>query len=249
MHRLLITLLAAFAFAPALRADDAADAKATVERAIKARGGKPGEKFDALTWKEKGTFTAMGFGVPYSAEWAFQAPDKYRFAFTGELGDVKIHMLVVVNGEKAWASEGGKVEELTGEKLVQTRNEAYQLWVLSLAPLVSDKGFTLATAKGQDVSGKPTSAVKVSRDKQPDITLYFDKATGLLVKRETRVKDEFQKWKEVTDEAYFSDYKDANGAKVFTKLKVVRDGKPMIEATLSDQKAGEKLDAKLFAKP
>jgi outer membrane lipoprotein-sorting protein len=248
MHKLLIPLLAAFAFAPAGRADDAADAKSIVEKAIKARGEKPDAKTDSLKWKEKGKVTVLGF-LPYTANWTFQAPDKYRFAFTGEFGDAKIHMTVVVNGDKAWASEGGKAEELTGEKLVQTRNEAYQLWVLSLTPLVSDKGFTLATAKGQNVGGKPTVAVKVTRDKKPAITLYFDKESGLLVKREMRVKDELQKWKDVLDEAYFSDYKEAGGVKFFTKLKVVRDGKPMIDATLSDQKVNEKLDAKLFEKP
>src|SRR5262249_15185356 len=129
------------------------------------------------------------------------------------------------------------------------KNEAYQFWVTSLTPLVSDNGFTLATAKGKDVNGKPSAAVKVTRDKKPAITLYFDTASGLLVKFEMTVKDEFQKWKEVLDEAYFQGYKDVNGRKLFHKLRIVRDGKPMIESTLSDQKFPEKLDGKLFEKP
>lgn len=249
MHKLLLPLAALALATPGARADDAADAKAVVGKAIKARGGKPDAKNDAMTWKEKGKFTAMGFSLPYTADWAFQAPDKYRFALVGELGDAKIELVVVVNGAKAWGKEGGRAEEFTGEKLEYTRNEAYQLWVTALAPLVSDGGFTLATAKGQDVGGKPTVAVRVTRDKQPAVTLYFDKESGLLVKRETTVKDEFQKWKEVPEEAYFSDYKEVGGAKYFTKLKIVRDGKPMIESTLSDQKVSEKLDAKVFEKP
>ena len=238
-----------FAFAPAVRADDAADAKAIVEKAIKARGDKPDSKFTAMTWKDKGKFTGGGFTLPYTADWAFQAPDKYRFALVGEIGDAKINLKVVVAGEKAWEAEGDKVREITGQKLEYVRGEAYQLWVASLTPLVTDKGFTLATAKGKDVAGKPTGAVKVTRDKQPAITLYFDKDTGLLVKREVTVKDEFQNWKEVLDEAYFADYKESNGVKHFTTLKIVRDGKTMIESTLSDAKEAEKLDPKLFEKP
>lgn len=249
MYKLLIPLAALALLAPMLRADDAAGARAVVEKAIKARGGQPGARNDVMTWKEKGKFTAMGFALPYTADWAFQAPDKYRFALVGELGDAKIELLVVVNGAKAWASEGGNAEELAGEKLIQTRNEAYQLWVTSLTPLVSDKGFTLAAVKGKDVNGKPTDAVRVTREKKPAVTLYFEKESGLLVKRETTVKDEFQKWKEVPEEAYFSDYKDAGGVKYFTGLKVVRDGKPMIEATLLDQKVSEKLNARRFEKP
>ena len=238
-----------FAFAPELRADDAADAKAVVEKAIKARGDKPDAKFTAMTWKDKGKFSGGGFELPYTADWAFQAPDKYRFVLVGTFGDAKITLTVVVDGEKAWEAEGDTVREITGQKLEYVRGEAYQLWVMALAPLVTDKGFTLATAKGKDVNGKPTSAVKVTRDKQPAITLYFDKESGLLVKREVMVKDEFQKWKEVLDEVYVSDYKEVDGAKVFTTLKIVRDGKTMIESTLSDVKSAEKLDAKLFEKP
>ena len=249
MRPYLLPLAAVLALAASAAADDAADAKAVIEKAVKARGDKPGAKDAAMTWKEKGKFTASGIALPYDSDWAFQAPDKFRFDLTGTLGDAKFKLLVVANGAKAWGKDGAKVEEITGEKLEYTRNEAYQLWVMSLTPLLGDKGFTLATAKGKDVAGKPTSAVKVTREGKPAVTLYFDKDTGLLVKREVTVKDEFQNWKEVLDEAYLSDYQDAGGVKSFTKLKVVRDGKTMIESTLSDVKPADKLDAKLFEKP
>lgn len=246
MRSALLALAALSFLSSPLRADDAADAKAIIEKAIKARGGEP---VTAMTWKEKGKFTGGGFEVPYDSEWAFQGPDKYRFVMSGTIGEAKIAITVVANGEKAWETDGKQVQEITGEKLDYVRSEVYQLWVGSLTPLVSEKGFTLATAKGKDVDGKPTVAVKVTRDKHVAITLYFDDKSGLLAKAETTVKDEFQKWKEVPEEVYYSEYKEANGAKVFSKLKVVRDGKTLIESTLSDAKAPDKLDAKLFEKP
>jgi hypothetical protein len=249
MRSTLLPLAALVLFAPVARADDAADAKAIVEKAVKATGQKIDDKLTAMTWKDKGKFTGGGFEMNYTGDWAFQAPDKYRFVIVAALGDAKITFTLVANGEKVWASDGDKVEELTGDKLEYTKNQTYQLWVTSLAPLLTEKGFTLATAKGKDVNGKPTAAVKVTRDKKPAITLYFDKASGLLVKIEAMVKDEFQAWKEVPEEVYLEDYKDAKGVKFFTKMRIVRDGKPMIEATLSDQKLVEKLDAKLFEKP
>ena len=249
MRSVLFSFTGLLLVAPAVRADDAADARAIITKALTARGDKPDSKNTATTWKDKGKFTGGGFELPYTADWAFQAPDKYRFALVGTFGDAKITLTVVVNGDKAWEAEGDKSREVTGQKLEYVRSEAYQLRVASLTPLVTDKGFTLATAPGKDVAGKPTVGVKVAHDKQPATTLYFDKASGLLVKRETTVKDEFQKWKEVPEEAYFSDYKEVNGRKHFTALKIVRDGKPMIEATLSDAKDAEKLDPKLFEKP
>ncbi len=245
MRQFLFPLAAVFALAPVARADDAADAKAVIEKAIKARG----DKALAQTWKDKGVFTAAGAKMNYTADWAFQGPDKYRFVLAGEFGDAKIAITAVVNGEKAWQTDGTKTEEITGEKREQTVNEVYHLWVTSLTPLVREKGFALAAAKGKDIAGKPAVGVTVTRDKKPAVTLYFDKETGLLVKTEVTVKDEFQKWKEVPEEAYFSDYKERDGRKVFTKMRIVRDGKPLIESTLSDQKAADKLDAKLFEKP
>lgn len=236
--------LAALPFIPLTACAD--DAQAVIEKAIKARGGKPSV---AMTWKDKGTFHGLGMAVPYTADWAFQGPDKYRFAVALALGDQKFNLTVVANGEKVWETDGDKVREVTGEKLEYVREEVYQLWVASLNPLTTDKGFALATAKGKDVAGKPTAGVTVTRDKHPPITLYFDQETGLLVKAETTVKDEFQKWKVVPEEVYYSDYKETDGAKVFTKLKVVRDGKTLIESELSDAKSADKLDAKLFEKP
>lgn len=249
MRSCMFALAAVAGLGLSVRADDAADAKALVEKAIKARGDKPGEALPALTWQESGKFTGGEFALDYTASWAFQGPDKYRFTMNAKLGEMKLTVSAVVNGEKAWQSDGKMVEEIKGDKLEYTQNEVYALWVTGLSPLVTEKGFKLATAKGKDVDGKAAVAVTVSREKRPDITLYFDKATGLLVKTEYTVKDEFQKWKPVLDETFFGGYKEVNGMKVFTKLKVVRDGKTMIESTLSDQKWGAKIEPKAFEKP
>ena len=249
MRSALLALTALSLFPVAARADDAGDAKAIIMKALTARGDKPGAPLTAMTWKDRGTFTMSGMSIPYTADWAFQAPDKYRFVFVGTLGDEKFHLTVVANGEKAWEALGDKSREIVGPKREYVRDEVYQIWVSTLTPLATDKAFTLATAKGKDVAGKPTAAVKVTRDKRPAMTLYFDTASGHLVKLETTVKDEFQKWKEVPEEVFYSDYKESNGVRVFTAMKAVRDGKTLLESTLSDTKPADKLDAKLFEKP
>lgn len=232
--------------ASALRADDAA--KAVVEKAVKAAGYKPGEAATPQTWKDKGEFAGGGFKMEYTGEWAFQAPDKYRFAINADLGGMKMDITVVANGTKAWAKMGAMAEDLSGEKLEYTLNEVYQMHVLSLVPLLAEKEFKFAAAGEKDVGGKKAVGVKVSREKRPDVVLYFDKETGLLAKSEVKVKDEFQGWKEVLDETYFEDYADVNGKKVYRKLRTVRDGKPMINTVLTDQKWPAKLDPKLFEK-
>jgi hypothetical protein len=247
--RAFLSLAALFVFTSYTRADDSSDAKSVVEKAIKAHGYKPEDKSQPMKWKEKGSFTGGDFKLDYTGDWVFQGPDRMRFDIKGEFGGMKIAITVGVNGEKAWESGFGQDQDVTGDKLDYVRNQVYQLNVTSLQPLLADKEFKLAPAGEKDINGKKAVGVKVTREKHQPITLYFDKATGLLSKSESTVKDEFQGWKEVSEEVYFDDYKEANGRKLFGKMKIVRDGKTFIESTLSDQKFAEKLDPKLFEKP
>jgi len=245
-----ILALAALVFlSPSLRADDAADARAIVEKAVKALGHQPGDKLTAISWKDNGKFSGGGMSMPYTGDFYFQWPDKYRFAVSADLEGMKLTFTAIANGNKAWESALGMTQEMTGEKHEYFMNQVHTLGITSLLPLLKDKEFKLATAGEKEVDGKKTLLVKVTRDKKPTVTLYFDKETGLLAKSETRVKDEFQGWKEVTDETFFSDYKEVGGKKRFGRMKIVRDGKTMLDSTLSEQKTADKLDPKLFEKP
>lgn len=248
MRKLFVAVMV-LAFVAPIQADDAADAKNLVVKAIKAGNLPDPAKMTGLTWKENGKFTAMGFDLNYTADWAVQFPNKYRFVLAADVMGMKINMTMVAAGDKAWESAMGQTQEITGDKLDYVKHEVYEMWVTSLHPLVTDKEFKLSPAGEKLVGETKATGVKVERGKHPVTTLYFDNATGLLVKAETTVKDEFQGWKEVPSETYYEDYKDVNGTKMFAKFRVVRDGKPLITSTLSDGKWHEKLDSKLFDKP
>ena len=143
----------------------------------------------------------------------------------------------------------------------RTPNEVLDLWARKygvenagpeqMAPSFEavERDLSVLPMRDEDVNGKKAVGVKVTHGKHTPVTLYFDKETGLLAKSETKVKDEFQGWKEVPEEVYFGDYKESGGKKFFGKMKIVRDGKTLIESTLSEQKVADKLDAKLFEKP
>lgn len=237
------------------RADDPAAgiARKTVEQAVEVAGWKDDGKALRLTWKDKGTMTAGGMTLAYTADWAVQTPDKYRFEMTMGEGDKKQKLLFIVNGDKAWEALGDQSREVKGPKLEYAKNEAYTFWVTSLSPLLRDDAFKLSVLGERRVGKRDTlrrtTGVKVERDGRPPVVLDFDKGNGLLLKCTTRSKDEFQDWKEVTDEAYYEGWRDAGGFQAFTKLRVVRDGKPLIESTLSDFKVVDTLDPKLFEKP
>jgi hypothetical protein len=100
-----------FTFAPELRADDAADAKAIIEKAIKARGDKPGAAPAVTTWKEKIVLEAVDQKLDLDTEWTVQTPDKLRIQVTVAVQGTSLDLVIVVNGEKAWYLVNGQVQE------------------------------------------------------------------------------------------------------------------------------------------
>jgi hypothetical protein len=242
-------LAAALLVSPAARADDAADARALIERAIKARGDKPGATPAVTTWKEKIALDALGQPLDLDTEWTVQVPDKLRAQINVAVQGQTIDLTVILNGEKMWFLVNGQLQEGDATHLAEMLTEMNRMWATSLAPLLAGDEFQLATAKEKVVNGKPAAGVAVRNGKRPVVTLYFDKETGLLVKREATVKDQSADDKDVLEEIVVSDYKEADGRKYHTRVVVTRDGKPFYRSEVSMPKVVKKPDPKLFDKP
>jgi hypothetical protein len=165
-----------------------------------------------------------------------------------EAGGQTLKVVNVVDGDKGWTKVQDNTMDLDKDAVAEARERLHAGWVASLSPLVAAKGYTLATAGEQAVGEKPALGVRVSAAGRRDVTLYFDKGTGLLVKYELRVKDEGT-GQEVSEETFPVDYRDVQGTKQAGKLTVKRDGKLYLEGELTDHQLSEKLDAGIFAKP
>lgn len=237
---------------PAARADDAADSKAIVERATKARGDKLGAAPGPTTRKEKIVFDVRELKdqkIELDTTWTFAPPDKLRVDMKLTVAGTAIDLAYVLNGETVWLLVNGTAQESANDQLNQALGEMNRMWATSLYPLLSDEGFKLSTAKEEQVNGKVAVGVDVRNGKRPVVTLYFDKETGLLVKRAARVKDAQSGDAEVLEEVVLSDFKEADGRKYHTKAVTTRDGSPHYTSYPSAQKLLKDVDAKLYAKP
>jgi len=119
-------------------------------------------------------------------------------------------------------------------------------YVSTLVPL-KGKGFKLA-ALGE-VKGKDALGVRISHKGHRDVSIYFDKSSGLPAKIETVVKNVESSDKEIQQEEYESNYKEFDGVKHATKAELMRDGKRFVEIEFSEIRPTEKVDASLFARP
>jgi hypothetical protein len=250
-HARYALLTIGFALTAALpaRADDAKDARALVDQAIKAHGGADNvAKYRGSVTAFKGTFHGMGMELPMTGAISTSGPDRLKADIEVEAGGQKLKIVNVVDGDTGWTKVGDNTTEMDKDAVAEAREQMHAGWVASLAPLDAAKGYTLATTGEQLVGGKPALGVKVSAKDRRDVTLYFDKGTGLLVMYESRVKDEGS-GQEVTEETFPSDYKEVQGTKQAVKFTTKRDGKLYMEGEATDHQLAEKLDAGVFAKP
>lgn len=225
-----------------VRAEDPKDARAVVDKAIKAMGGaKKLEKFKAMTWKEKGTYYGMGDGVPYQGVLAVEWPDKFRM-------EIENVFTLVVNGDQGWMGTAGNVTAMNKEQMEEQKEERYAGWVTTLLPL-KEKGFELSPLGESKIDSKTAVGVKVSHKGHRAVKLYFDKDSGLLVASQYHVKAEEQGGKDLNQEVTYGNYQEVDGIKVPMKITIQRDGKRFLESENYEVKPAVKLDAKLFAKP
>jgi zinc protease len=209
-----------------------------LEKYVKALGGKEAiEKL--ITRSVKGTFEIEGAGLSGDVETHHKSPNKYAslFNISGVGGGGQ-----VFDGAKGWDSNPMTgLRELAGEELANLKREAdfYQ-------PLNLKKHFTKLEVKGKETVGSSETYVVIATPAEggPE-KLYFDVATGLLVRQDAERETAQGK---VASEEYFADYKDVGGVKVPYSLKVVS---PMFAITIkiTDVKTNIEIDETKFNKP
>ncbi len=231
-----------------LQADDQADAKKIIDKAIKAEGGAEKlAKYKGATSKGKGTIHIGGNDIEFTFDAAVQPPKQSRRHFEADVGGTKFERTIVFNGDKGWMSMMGNTDELSPDQLAAEREDMHATWVATLEPL-KDPSFKLAPLGEIKVGDRPAVGVKVSQKDHKDVNLYFDRDSGLLLKLQRRAKDTMS-GQDVDQETFYSDYKADNGMMHARKQKTKRDGNDFLDLEITEFKPAERLDESLFAKP
>lgn len=209
-----------------------------LDKYVKALGGK--EAIEKLTSRTaKGTFEIEAMNLTGDMETYNKAPNKFANLFTipGVGGGGQVY-----DGSKGWDSNPMTgLRELSGEELAVVKREAdfYQ-------PLNFKKHFPKMEVKGKETVGSSETYVVIATPVEggPE-KLYFDVATGLLVRQDAERETAQGK---MASEEYFEDYKAVNGVMVPHVMKIVS---PMFALKLkfNDVKANVEIDEAKFNKP
>jgi hypothetical protein len=235
--------LAALVVAASVRADDRETALAVIEQAIKAHGGADALARSANSIRSgKGTIAVEGKELAVTTDVVLSLPDKERVAVVVEK---QLPITIVLNNDKGWKLTGGAAADLPKESLEDLRGEAYVWWLTTLVPL-KKAPFELSPLPEIKVNNKPAVGVKVASKGRADAKLYFDKASGLLVKIERRAKEAGL---EVYKEYFYSDHKELDGVKVPLREIHHVNGRKAFDVTLTAFKVLPKPDESAFGKP
>jgi len=221
---------------------------AIVDKAIAAHGlkGKEGKE-NGFRSKNKGTIHVAGMDIDFTQEVAVQTPDKFRESLEMSIMGNKIPITTVFNGKEGWIKVADQDIKVENELLDEFKDIAYSM-TLAQGLFLKDKGIKLALLGEVQVKGKPAVGIRVSKEGRKEISFYFDKETGLMSKMERRGRD-FQTMQEVTEERIITEYQDVGGRKVAKKAEMLRDGKPFLEAEVSEVEILDRIPDAEFAKP
>jgi hypothetical protein len=165
--------------------------RALIRRAIRAAGLEvAGERY-AVRRKFKMQSGSLGPSIKVEATGVLSQQAG------GEVGRVDLDMkfpgltnnkmVIVSNGKKSWRSYGTQVQDLTEAELKENTRQAHQERVAALVGLLTDRRFTFTPLGESKVDRRPALGVKVSCKDRPDVSLYFDRRSGLLVKHAARM--------------------------------------------------------------
>jgi hypothetical protein len=220
------------------------EAKALVERAIKAHGGEAALKRAAVCQRvDTGTRASAARDIQFTSKVTCSLPERVRLEIEA---DKRLLTVIVLDGDRGWQRTSGPAAPMSRTFHKEVREEAYVWWVATLVPLLRSRGFTLDTVAQIKVDGEPAAGVLVKRKGHADTRLYFLKRTGLLVRVERRATEAGVP----VDKAYvYAGHRSFDGVMLHTKETILVNGKKHTQLTISDYRFPSKPDARLFGRP
>jgi hypothetical protein len=203
----------------------------------------------AMRIKVEGTtdFVAGQPNLPFMIEDTWQMPDHYKTSSTLQVAGQKHVQTEAINGKTGWIQVDGKSQDLPPEALAEMKEQKYAEDLDRLS-FLDDRATILSTLEDIKIDGRSAAGILVKSKGHREVKLYFDTASGLLMKREHRLLDS-SAGKDALQEVYFKDYQDKDGLKHYRKLVLYRDGRKVVDASVTEIEFLERVDRRLFAKP
>src|SRR5262249_37997133 len=128
----------------------------------------------------------------------------------------------------------------------ELHEESYVIWLSSLLPFAKDTRFSLTLLPDAMGDGRPAACIKVAHKGYPDVKLYFDKQSALLVKSARHAKEAGLA---IDKEYVYSAHRAFEGVQLPTKYVELVNGKKFVEVPEISYKFLTPVDEGTFARP
>jgi hypothetical protein len=224
------------------------DPRGILDKAVKAHGGESVlSKNTASHARSKGKIH-LGGGLEFIAEEDVQFPDKFKSVVQFEINGMNVSVTQVFDGKQGWVSTMDKTVDLDDKAVEEIKEILHATRVGNLVAPLKDPKFKLAGLGEAKVKDRDAVGVRVSYEGRRDVNLYFDKASGMLVKTEGRALDPISK-QEVNQAKFFSDYRDVEGRKSPRKVEIRNDDKAFLDLEIVELRLLDKHDESTFKMP
>jgi hypothetical protein len=224
-------------------------ARRIIQQAVIAHGGRDGlaKSAGAYVSRGKGTmYPADGVPRSFTFEYSHQDFTHTRLEMHIAFKDGYIPSIRVLNGAAGWEQQGTNRHDLSAAEFKQARQGAYESKVRLLYPLLEEPGFTPAPLGKSLLGAHEAVGVSVACARQPEVRLYFDKATGLLLKSEAA---ETLQGRTVVREEFYGNYQDVMGRKYPMDVTFVLDGRKYLEIRTEEMQPLSGIDPAKFTRP
>jgi hypothetical protein len=164
---------------------DHPDPRALIEQAIAAQGGiKALEMIGATHLITKGQCPELAADAVFTCTTYVCPPDLVRRNWNFDTAGVRVPFVTVLQGDHGWETGKmpDKIENLEPPALDEYRNQLYLAQVKTLFPLLRERDVVLKLETDAKVNDSQASIVLVSKKGRPDVHLFFDQKSHLLVK-------------------------------------------------------------------
>ncbi len=234
----------------------AEDARAVLDRAIRAHGGE-----DRLERTTRGRIKSEMDGhemmegrvivFKVTREEIFDLPARFRRTIRGTANGGAFRLEYAITGKDGWLQEEGsvlkrKLTEFTFEPLPLA---AHWQTILANLPLLRGKDTQLTSLPEQRKDGRTLAGIRAASPSGAS-DFYFDKATGLLARSQWDIPSLLAgRDREMFGDNFYEDYKDIKGVYYPMKIKASAGNAQVVIVTVSTVEFLDKIEDSVFAKP
>ncbi len=207
-----------------------------IAKNIKAHGGQ--DKFENMqSYQMDMKMNVMGMSIP--TKMFMKNPDKMRM----EMSMMGQNIITVLNGDNAWVSQAGTVQELPPEQIDQVKQqmEGQSNFFENQFINYKEKGIDIELQGTEEIEGK--NYFKLLIKDETDVIMYINTETYLEYKM---IMNQQAMGNTTEMEVYLKNNKWVSGLLFPHKIEMYSDGEPAGEILLENIKINEQIDDSMF---